>query len=310
MIIADVNEFHPLVDGKAYSLGHAPDGSPFIAVILRATYSNTHVDNAYASSLAQARNAGLITGHYGYMTANVDAAAQGTFFGQTVKSHGGLRPGDSIWCDAEEGTGNQSQRIRAFLLAAHAVLQDPIKDEGEYSGSSFFTTHIGSRVSVDGVTTHLWIAAYQRTEPAQGEDLWQNTDAFNFPGISGPADASIFNGTPKQYLALFIGGPVPNLARPICCIIVRPQGDGYWLIGQDGGIFPFGACAPITQAWGTNPVVKANLQPGHLVEDAEVWPDGNGLVMVGEDGGTFAFGSAKDFGNITSAVSPSPNLIQ
>lgn len=226
MLVADLSEFHPLLDGKAYAAGHAPDGSPFSAVILRATYSNTHVDDAYVSSLAQARGANLMVGHYGYMTATVDAGAQGTFFAQTVKANGGLVSGDSIWCDCEEGTGDQGPRVQAFLTAAHAVLNDSLCDEGFYSGLNFYTTHIGKRISVDGVMAHLWVAAYQSTEPNVGQDLWQYTDcATVFPGVSGNVDASIFLGDSAQYRALFTPppspAPAPNPAPAVTPTLAR-----------------------------------------------------------------------------------------
>lgn len=213
MLIADTNEFHPLTNGPAYAAGHAPDGSPFAVVIMRATYSNTHEDSAYAGSIAQARAAGLMVGHYGYMTAGVDAGAQGSFFGRVVAAHGGLRAGDSIWCDDEEGTGSQEPRAAAFLQAAHAVLNDSPMDEGVYSGSAFYAAHLGVRPVLNGIQSHLWIASYGGSEPNQGENLWQFSDTSTaFPGVAGPCDASIFNGTAADYRAQFTPASAPAAA--------------------------------------------------------------------------------------------------
>lgn len=38
-----------------------------------------------------------------------------------------------------------------------------------------------------------------------------------------------------------MGGQMLN--APITGIAARPQGDGYWLVARDGGVFTFGAAA-------------------------------------------------------------------
>jgi GH25 family lysozyme M1 (1,4-beta-N-acetylmuramidase) len=206
VIIADTNEFHPLIDGQKYRDAKEPDGTNHPIVIMRATYSNNHTDLAYGVSIAEARAAKLLVGHYGYMVAGVDAASQGHYFATIVKAHGGVRLGDTIWCDDEEGTGDQSGRVKAFLAAAHGLLNDPLQDEGVYSGAAFFRAHgLGSLPS--GVLR--WIAAYQPGDPnVGGEDLWQFTDNKVIPGVSGACDASIFKGDAATLMNLVgIAGP-------------------------------------------------------------------------------------------------------
>jgi hypothetical protein len=192
LIISDTNEFHPLTNGVAYRDSREKDGTNHPMIIMRATYSNSHVDNAYTSSIGQARHANLIVGHYGYMVAGVDAHAQGVFFGQTVASRGGLKRFDTVWCDCEEGAGDQSGRVQAFLSGAHSVLHDATEDEGLYSGAAYFQAHGLGKVPT-GVLR--WIAAYGQANPKlSNQDLWQFADNYVVPGVSGPADASIFNG--------------------------------------------------------------------------------------------------------------------
>lgn len=165
MLIADVNEFHPLTDAEAYKAGHAPDGTSYDVVILRATYSTTHVDNAYAESVAKARAAGVVVAHYGYLAAGDDPAAAGRFFGETVKAHGGA--------DTAEGV---------------------------YSGEAFRAAHLGGVPS----SVHNWTAAYGQTTPPPGEELWQFTDKQEMPGVENPpCDCSVYTGTLDQYLATF-----------------------------------------------------------------------------------------------------------
>ena len=68
----------------------------------------------------------------------------------------------------------------------------------------------------------------------------------------------------------------------------RPQGDGYWLIGEDGGVFSFGH-APYKGSWAnslsTSPCVA-------IVPTTS----GNGYVMLRRDGGVHAYGDAPNLG--------------
>lgn len=205
MLLADLSEFVYFTDAQAYAAGHAPDGTPYDVVILRVSYSNYHVDAKLQSNLTQARNAGLLVLFYFYLEQGVDPASQGTFFAQTLQSVGGLQPGEGIFCDCEEGSGDLTPNVEAALAAAHAVLGDPVTDEGVYSGASFFATHLGTTPS----GYHRWIASYGTPNPGEGEVLWQFTDTENMPGISAPCDCSIFTGTLAQLKALFgAGAPV------------------------------------------------------------------------------------------------------
>lgn len=81
------------------------------------------------------------------------------------------------------------------------------------------------------------------------------------------------------------GIKVTQLNRPICAIVKRPQGDGEWVIAQDGGIFAFGN-AP---NFGNGDPLPAEHLNG-LIVDAACTPDGEGLTLVGSDGGIFEFG--------------------
>jgi GH25 family lysozyme M1 (1,4-beta-N-acetylmuramidase) len=206
MLIADTNEFHPLVDAVTYKNSREADGTTHPIVIMRATYSITHIDLMYARSAREARAAGLKIGHYGYVVANVDAAAQGMFFGHVVKTTQGFKLGDSIWGDIEEGGGDQGPRMVAFLNAAHSVLHNPPAAEGAYSGAAFWQAHLGSTPS----GLNRWIAAYGTSDPRiPGEDLWQFTDNRSVPGVSGNCDASIYKGTLDQFLNMVGAGTTP-----------------------------------------------------------------------------------------------------
>lgn len=197
LIIADTNEFHPLVNGPLYKNSREPDGTNHPIVIMRVNYGRVKVDERYGSSLVQARKAGLLVGHYCYLIAGDNAAAQGRYFANAIRNHGGFKHGDTVWCDDEEGAGNQAPRVDDFLDAARAILHNDPKSEGVYSGAAFWKAHLGNVPS----NVLKWVAAYGQGDPnLPGEDLWQFTDKRVVPGVSGPCDASIFKGNVKDFM--------------------------------------------------------------------------------------------------------------
>ena len=295
MIIADLNEFHFFINAVEYRDATEKDGTNHPVVILRATYSNNHVDIKYVQQLHVARQAGLLIGHYGYMVAGVDAAVQGTFFGNVVKANGGLLPGDTIACDCEEGSGDQAPRIEAFLAAAHAVLHDNPADEEAYSGAYFWKAHIGT-VVVNGVTVHRWIAAYGQSDPNLGEVIWQLADNWVFPGTSGneQCDGNRFNGTLNQYkVVMGVTAPTsePSNARtvnkpPVGPLVYLPGGtaNDYWQVCSDGGVFNFGAAGFYGSAAG-----KPLNAPAVGMAATKT---GKGYWIACADGGVFNYGDA------------------
>lgn len=87
------------------------------------------------------------------------------------------------------------------------------------------------------------------------------------------------------------GGQHMHLNKPIAAIVATNSGQGYWLVGEDGGIFAFGD-APVYESSLPNQVLAAPIT-GAVRADAT-----NGLYLCGGDGGVFAFGSAIFKGSI------------
>ena len=84
--------------------------------------------------------------------------------------------------------------------------------------------------------------------------------------------------------------------------VADPDGDGYWLVAADGGVFAFNA-----EFYGSIP----QIVPEGLV--AEEWlnepivgmtptPEGEGYWLVAADGGVFSFGDARYWGSIPGIV--------
>jgi hypothetical protein len=106
-----------------------------------------------------------------------------------------------------------------------------------------------------------------------------------------------------------LGSAPPRLNAPIVDIARTADGRGYWLLGQDGGIFTFGTAV----FHGSTGDMRLN-QP---VVGMTPTRSGNGYWLVARDGGIFTFGDAAFHGStgamrlnrpiIGMAVTPSGN---
>ena len=63
-----------------------------------------------------------------------------------------------------------------------------------------------------------------------------------------------------------------------------PDGEGYWLVASDGGIFTFGDASFYGSA--------GALHLNKAIVGMAPTPDGNGYWLVASDGGMFTFGDA------------------
>jgi hypothetical protein len=97
-------------------------------------------------------------------------------------------------------------------------------------------------------------------------------------------------GVRAEHMSGSIAVAQKQLAAPVIGIAVRPQNDGYWLLGADGGVFGFGGAQELGN------LVEQNLQrPPTGIAAA---PDGAGYYIVCGDGGVDCFGSAHFAGSI------------
>jgi len=80
-----------------------------------------------------------------------------------------------------------------------------------------------------------------------------------------------------------------TLTKPIVGMAATPDGQGYWLVAADGGIFAFGDAS----FYGSTGAIHLN-QP---IVGMATTPDGQGYWLVASDGGIFTFGDASLFGS-------------
>jgi hypothetical protein len=102
-------------------------------------------------------------------------------------------------------------------------------------------------------------------------------------GASGPVTVHAIGGAPA------LGSPSKALNAPIVAMAATRNGTGYWLLGQDGGIFSYGSAA----FYGSTGGIRLN-QP---VVGMAATPSGKGYWLVASDGGIFSFGDAAFHGS-------------
>jgi hypothetical protein len=67
-------------------------------------------------------------------------------------------------------------------------------------------------------------------------------------------------------------------------IVATPDGEGYWLVGADGGVLSYGDARFYGSA--------AALHLAKPIVGIVATPDGEGYWLVGADGGVLSFGDA------------------
>ena len=76
---------------------------------------------------------------------------------------------------------------------------------------------------------------------------------------------------------------------PRAMAAAEAAGDGYWLVGADGGVFAFGGAPFLGSAAGVS---------HHPVVDIAKTRTGRGYWLAATDGGVFSFGDARFFGSL------------
>lgn len=245
--LADVSEFQR-VDWDAYA------NAGYQAAVARTSYGYAHDDHQWAYNLAGMRRRLRVRHFYQFLVAGEDATAQ-------AKRHcdliGQLLPGEFVWLDLEEGSGDQSGRAAAWF--AYVDGRFGRGRSGLYSGYYFARDHLGGWPPPCAHGRPLWLANYQGALPGFGFDLWQCSDGVygrvqNFAGI-GKCDASYWPGA-IYTLAALGGSPAPvstGTAPASAPPAHHPKGDDDMILLHPGDYAPIGLSdAPATMAIGND----------------------------------------------------------
>ena len=177
-------------------------------------------------------------------------------------------------------------------------------------------------------------AACRSTSPSSA---WRPRPTARATGWWPPTAASSPTATPAFYGST--GGI--HLNKPIVGMAATPDGQGYWLVASDGGIFSYGDAGFYGSRRGHAPqqahrghgrharrqgllagglrrrhlhlrrrrLLRLGRRPCHLnkpIVGMATTPDGNGYWLVASDGGIFAYGDAGFYGSAGSILLNQP----
>lgn len=178
---------------------------------------------------------------------------------------------------AEDWSDAYSQQM---LSISAALMADKCK---QYNVPMAFVDAAALHKGYRGITTHAEITKATGTVGGH-TDPGPNFPMSNFISMvqnSARTSGEVIHQETRQ-----------KLNAPIVGMIARPQGDGYWEFGADGGIFNYG-----------NAKFYGSLGNMHLnapIVGGAATSTGEGYWLVAEDGGIFSFGDAQFYGAASS----------
>jgi lysozyme len=171
--------------------------------MIKATEGSTKIDKNFEDNFHQAREYGFTRGAYHFFSTQSSAQAQASHFINTVK----LEPGDlPPVLDVEQKPRNQNRdEFKSSVLSWLQAVED------HYGVKPILYTYYKFKLDYlnDSVFNQYpyWIAHYYVDSlQYKGEwKFWQHTDAGSLPGIKGPVDFNIYNGSFYDLRQMTIG---------------------------------------------------------------------------------------------------------
>ena len=199
----DVSHYQGDINWELLRTQGTIDDCPIRFVMIKATEGATEIDERFEDNFYQAREYGFTRGAYHFYSLQSSAADQARFFIQNVKLEKGDLP---PVLDVEHKPKNQSKeefkqsvlewlRIVERHYDVKPILYTYYKFKMEYLDDSVFNQY------------PYWIAHYyvDSVEYRGQWKFWQHTDAGSLPGIKGPVDFNIYNGSYYDLRQLTIG---------------------------------------------------------------------------------------------------------
>lgn len=199
----DVSHYQGEIDWEVLRNQGTIDDCPIRFVMIKATEGATKVDENFEDNFFQAREYGFTRGAYHFYSTRSSAADQARFFIRNVKLENGDLP---PVLDVEHKP--KGQTTEAFKLSVLEWLQIVEKHYGVkpilYTYYKFKMENLNDSVFDQ---YPYWIAHYYvDSVEYQGQwKFWQHTDAGSLPGIKGPVDFNIYNGSYYDLRQLTIG---------------------------------------------------------------------------------------------------------
>lgn len=181
---------------------------------IKASEGTTFRDPFFPANWQQARAAGLYTGAYHYGRPDVNGPEEEAGFFVSRVEQVGIREGDLLALDLEEGSGYLGDWAYRFLTRVETLVGfKPLL----YTSPGFINAHgVGQP---DGIEEFgLWLASWGVPTPPQAPPRWdyvafhQTSATGRVPGIAGDVDLDAFNG-PIDRLPLY-GKPASSPPPP------------------------------------------------------------------------------------------------
>jgi len=189
----DVSEYQGKIDWtQAKKL---EDTFPLPFVFIRATAGKDRVDKQFKTNWEKSKANGLIRGAYHYYRPNENSIKQADLFIKTVRLEKGDLPPvlDIENLPKKQSMDSLKVGLQRWLnrVEAHYGVKPII-----YSGERYYSDFLKN--DFKGYT--FWIANYNFFVETIKDDwlFWQFTDKGSVPGIKGPVDINVYNGTPKM----------------------------------------------------------------------------------------------------------------
>lgn len=189
----DVSHYQGDIDWEVLRNKGTIDNCPIRFVMIKATEGTTNIDDKFEHNFYQAREYGFTRGAYHFYSTHSSAADQAHFFIQNVKLEKGDLP---PVLDVENKPRRQSSEE-----FKQSVLQWLTIVEKHYGVKPILYTYYKFKMENLNDTVFApypyWIAHYYvDSVEYQGQwKFWQHTDAGSLPGIKGPVDFNIYNGS-------------------------------------------------------------------------------------------------------------------
>jgi lysozyme len=184
----DVSHWQGVVDWRAVE----SEGISFAFV--KATEGATYTDPRFAANWSGLGATRITRGAYHYFRPGTDAAQQAAHFLRTVPV-GRLDLPPVLDVETTDGVDGATlaRGVRTWIDAVErATGKRPIV----YTYPAFWNAHLSTAF----IDAPLWIAHYRAGQPSvpagwTGWAFWQQSDDGRVPGVSGPVDLDVFNGT-------------------------------------------------------------------------------------------------------------------
>jgi lysozyme len=176
---------------------------PVRFIIIKATEGSNHLDENFNDNFYQAREYGFIRGAYHFWSNKTSARSQAYYFLKQVHLEDGDLP-PVLDIEHKPQTIATEDFQRDILTWLHIVEDKYHVKPIIYTYYKFKEMYLNSSPFND---YPYWIAHYYVSKMEYKGDwkFWQHTDAGRLPGINGPVDFNIYNGSFYDLRKLTIG---------------------------------------------------------------------------------------------------------